>query len=149
MQSTPEHDPTLRDLLKIFDRRRRTILWTAGVVFLLSVCLCLFMTRRYSATSEIEYQKSSSSGLDMESMMGDASGGASDSLSVNIDLQTQSSVLQSEELELSVIKDLNLETEDFKPKFGIEPSSANFWPNNWPNAVSTMCGAPRARALRY
>lgn len=54
----------------------------------------------------------------MESMMGDASGGASDSLSVNLDLQTQSSILQSEELELKVIKDLDLErNKDFQPKF--------------------------------
>src|ERR1700688_1393519 len=51
-------------------------------------------------------------------MMGAASGGASDSLSVNVDLQTQADILQSEALALKVIKDLNLEqNEDFKPHF--------------------------------
>jgi capsular exopolysaccharide synthesis family protein len=78
------------------------------------------MTRRYTATSEIQLQKSSSDGLDLESMMGAASGGASDSMSVNLDLQTQSSILQSEELELKVIKDLHLEqNEDFQPHFSL------------------------------
>jgi polysaccharide biosynthesis transport protein len=118
LPNTPEHDPTLRDLLRILDRRRRVLRWTAATIFLLAVCACIFMTRRYTATSEIELQKSSSDGLDLESMMGAASGGASDSLSVNLDLQTQSSILQSDELALKVIKDLQLEqNEDFKPHF--------------------------------
>jgi succinoglycan biosynthesis transport protein ExoP len=76
------------------------------------------MTRRYTASSEIELQKSSSDGLDLESMMGAASGGASDSLSVNLDLQTQSNILQSDGLALKVIKDVHLEqSEDFQPHF--------------------------------
>jgi capsular exopolysaccharide synthesis family protein len=50
--------------------------------------------------------------------MGAAAGGASDGLSVNIDLQTQADILQSEALALKVVKDLNLEqNEDFKPHF--------------------------------
>jgi succinoglycan biosynthesis transport protein ExoP len=52
--------------------------------------------------------------------MGAASGGASDALSVNIDLQTQANILQSEALALKVVKDLNLEqNEDFKPHFNL------------------------------
>ncbi len=50
--------------------------------------------------------------------MGAASGGAADALSVNIDLQTQANILQSNALALKVIKDLNLEqNKDFKPHF--------------------------------
>jgi succinoglycan biosynthesis transport protein ExoP len=50
--------------------------------------------------------------------MGAASDGAADGLSVNIDLQTQADILQSEGLALKVVKDLNLEqNEDFKPHF--------------------------------
>lgn len=87
-------------------------------MFLLSICACIFTTRRYTASSELELQKSSSDGLDLESMMGSASGGASDSMSVNLDLQTQSSILQSDEVELKVIKDLDLErNKDFLPSF--------------------------------
>ena len=118
LNTLPDKDPTLRDLLRIFHRRKRAIVLTASVVFLLSVCACVFMTRRYTAHSVIQLQKSSSDSLGLDSLMGAASGGASDSLSVNIDLQTQADILQSEALALKVIKDLDLEqNEDFKPHF--------------------------------
>jgi len=118
VHNLPEKDPTLRDFLRILRNRRRTILMTASVVFLLSVCACVFMTRRYTATSIIELQKSSSDSLGLDSLMGAASGGASDALSVNIDLQTQADILKSEALALKVIHDLDLEhNEDFKPRF--------------------------------
>jgi polysaccharide biosynthesis transport protein len=91
---------------------------TASVVFLLSVCACVFMTRRYEATSLIQLQKSSSDSLDLDDLMGAASGGGSDSLSLNVDMQTQADILQSEALALKVIKDLGLEQNpDFKPHF--------------------------------
>jgi succinoglycan biosynthesis transport protein ExoP len=118
LNTLPEKDPTLRDLLRIFHRRTRAIVVTASIVFLLAVCACIFMTRRYTATSVIQLQKSSSDSLGLDSLMGAASGGASDALSVNIDLQTQADILQSEALALKVVKDLNLEhNEDFKPHF--------------------------------
>jgi polysaccharide biosynthesis transport protein len=76
------------------------------------------MTRRYTASSVIQLEKSSSDSLGLDSLMGAASGGASDALSVNVDLQTQANILQSEALALKVIKELNLEqNEDFKPHF--------------------------------
>jgi succinoglycan biosynthesis transport protein ExoP len=78
------------------------------------------MTRRYTASSVIQLEKSSSDSLGLDSLMGAASGGASDALSVNIDLQTQANILQSEALALKVVKDLNLEqNEDFKPHFNL------------------------------
>jgi capsular exopolysaccharide synthesis family protein len=68
----------------------------------------------------IQLEKSSSDSLGLDSLMGAASGGASDALSVNIDLQTQANILQSEALALKVVKDLNLEqNEDFKPHFSL------------------------------
>jgi capsular exopolysaccharide synthesis family protein len=76
------------------------------------------MTRRYKATSVIQLQKSSSDSLGLDSLMGAATGGASDDMSVNVDLQTQADILQSDALALQVIKDLNLaQNEDFKPHF--------------------------------
>jgi polysaccharide biosynthesis transport protein len=118
LNTLPDKDPTLRDLLRIFHRRKRTIVVTASVVFMVAVCACVFMTRRYTARSVIQLQKSSSDSLGLDSLMGAESGGASDSLSVNVDLQTQADILESEALALKVIKDLNLEqNEDFKPHF--------------------------------
>src|SRR6201996_1953008 len=105
-------------MLSTFHRRRSSIVATTLVVFLLSVSACVFMTRRYTASSVIQLEKSSSDSLGLDSLMGAASGGASDALSVNIDLQTQADILQSEALALKVVKDLNLEqNEDFKPHF--------------------------------
>jgi polysaccharide biosynthesis transport protein len=118
LNTLPDKDPTLRDLLRTFHRRKHVIVLTASVVFLLSVCACVLTTRRYTARSVIQLQKSSSDSLGLDSLMGAAAGGASDSLSVNIDLQTQADILQSEALALKVIKDLNLEqNQDFKPHF--------------------------------
>jgi succinoglycan biosynthesis transport protein ExoP len=120
LSTLAEKDPTLRDLLRIFHRRKRSVFVTASVVFLLSVSACVFMTRRYTASSVIQLEKSSSDSLGLDSLMGAASGGASDALSVNIDLQTQANILQSEALALKVVKDLNLEqNEDFKPHFNL------------------------------
>jgi succinoglycan biosynthesis transport protein ExoP len=118
LHTLPEKDPTLRDLLRIFHRRTRAVIVTASIVFALAVGACIFMTRRYTAISVIQLEKSSSDSLGLDSLMGAASGGASDALSVNIDLQTQANILQSEALALKVIKDLNLEqNDDFKPHF--------------------------------
>ncbi len=121
MSSIPHQDPTLRDLLRVFDRRRRVIFITFLTCLSLAILACVFMTRRYQAIGTVQLQKSTSDGLNLDSLMGGAgagAGGASDALSVNIDLQTQTSILQSDSLALKVIQDLNLEkNKDFKGKF--------------------------------
>jgi len=125
MSSIPDQDPTLRDLLRVFDRRRRTIITTFLICLSLAILACVFMTRRYQAIGTVQLQKSTSDGLNLDSLMGGAgadggAGGASDSLSVNVDLQTQSSILQSDTLALKVIEDLSLEhNRDFQEKFSL------------------------------
>jgi succinoglycan biosynthesis transport protein ExoP len=104
-----EKDPTLRGLLRTFDRRRLTIVVVTGACVLASILLCIVTTRRYMAVGVAQLQKSSSDSLGLDDLMGAAAGGASDSLSVNVDLQTQAYILQSDALALKVIKDLNLE----------------------------------------
>jgi len=109
---------SLKDLIRILDRRRRTLLITAGAIFLIAVSLCIFMTRRYKAVGVFELQKSSSDSLDLEDLMGASAGGATDSLSLNTDLDTLASILQSDSLALRVVKELNLEkNKDFQPSF--------------------------------
>jgi succinoglycan biosynthesis transport protein ExoP len=116
----PEKDLTLRDLLKIFHRRKRAIIVTSVALFLLAVYACIFMTRRYTASSIIQLQKSSSDSLGLDSLMGAATGGASDDMSVNIDMQTQASILESDALALKVITDLDLERNaDFQSHFSL------------------------------
>lgn len=118
MNSNPSGEYSIQDLLRTISRRRGIVLGTAGVVFLLAILATLVMTRRYEATGVFELQKSSSDSLDLSDLMGGAAGGASDSLTLNTELQTEVSILKSDTLALRVIKDLNLEqNRDFKSTF--------------------------------
>jgi capsular exopolysaccharide synthesis family protein len=113
-----ENDLTIQALLAILRRRRVLITRTIAICFTLAALFCIFTSRRYAATAEIQVQKSSADGLGLESMMSSAGGDATDALDANITLQTQANILQSDTLALKVIEDLNLEhTKDFKPRF--------------------------------
>jgi len=86
-------------------------------MFSLVALVCIFSTRRYQASGQLQVQKEAMDGLGLSSMLGGA-GGVTDALDGNISIQTQATILQSDTLALRVIKDLNLEsTEDFKPRF--------------------------------
>lgn len=115
---SPEKQHPVSDLLRVCGRRRRIMQTALAASMVVAVLLCMFVTRRYDASGTIQLQKSSSDGMGLDSMISGASGGASDALSLNIDMQTQSAILKSKPLELRVIQKLNLEsTRDFKPTF--------------------------------
>jgi succinoglycan biosynthesis transport protein ExoP len=68
-----------------------------------------------SSTGEIEVQKESTSSLGIQTDSADA---PSDALEVNMIIQTQAQILQSDSLALRVIEDLHLEqTEDYRQKW--------------------------------
>ncbi len=113
-----ERELTLRDLLQMFRRRRGIMFVATAVIFALGILLCVFSTRRYQAVGTIQVQKESSDGLDLDTLMG-AAGDTSDALNADINIQTQASILQSNELALRVIHKLGLEdTPEFRPKSG-------------------------------
>ncbi len=114
MLSAPGQEFTLRDFGRLLLRRRKILIGVAVTVFALSVAISFLTKHRYTATSTVQIQKSSSDGLNLESMMGSAGGGATDSLTVNLDLQTQASILESDGLALRVIQEMKLE---HKPEF--------------------------------
>jgi capsular exopolysaccharide synthesis family protein len=106
---------TLRDLLRVLDRRRRVLIGVATTVFLLAVLACVMMTRRYEATGVFELQKSSSDSLDLGDLMGGVADGGSDSLTLNTELQTEVGILKSDTLALRVIRELNIQdNRDFR-----------------------------------
>lgn len=108
---------TISGLLAVLKRRRSFIILTTLCCVSIAVCLCVFMTRRYKATGEIQVAKQSSDELGLDGMKGDGEG-ASDALEDNIALQTQANILQSNTLALKVIQTLGLEKiSDFQPKF--------------------------------
>lgn len=111
-----QNELTIKDLLTVFRRRRPIVILVTATCFALAITVCVTMTRRYAAISEIQVQKSSADGLGLESMMSSAGGDATDALDANITLQTQANILQSDTLALKVIEELGLEhTKDFQP----------------------------------
>jgi capsular exopolysaccharide synthesis family protein len=131
----PHHqDSELRNLLRIFRRRKHALYSIFILAFLAAVALCAFSTRRYSASAQIELQKSGSDGLGLDSMFSGASSAFDDPLSLNVDLQTQASILQSDTLAIPVIQKLKLEQDpDFAPHFN---------PIGWFLGVISPSGVP-------
>jgi succinoglycan biosynthesis transport protein ExoP len=80
--------------------------------------LCILATRQYTASSVIELQKMSGSSASLDGLAGGDAAAAGDAMTLNVDLQTQSNILQSDVLALRVIQELNLEhNPDFKVHF--------------------------------
>jgi polysaccharide biosynthesis transport protein len=122
---------TINDLFSLFRRRLSIIFGSVLLMFSLAVLVCIFSTRRYQASGQLQVQKEAMDGLGLSSMMGGA-GDATDALDGNITIQTEATILQSDTLALRVIKDLNLEsTEDFKPKVN---------PIDWAGSLLTPAG---------
>ncbi|MBV8632300.1 MAG: polysaccharide biosynthesis tyrosine autokinase, partial [Silvibacterium sp.] len=102
---------TLIDLFAVFRRRRAFVIWWVGALLVLATAYCLLATRRYRATGQIEVQKESPGVFGLQSsVMGNAQDSDADSLDYSMTLETEARILQSGELSLQVIKDLNLET---------------------------------------
>jgi polysaccharide biosynthesis transport protein len=115
MATSPEL--TVSELLLILKRRKNMILLTTATCFLLAVAACIFMTRRYESTGEIQVLKQSPAELGLGDVKSD-DGVSADALQDNITLQTQSNILKSSTLALQVIEHLRLQdTKDFKPRF--------------------------------
>jgi capsular exopolysaccharide synthesis family protein len=103
---------TLREVGAMFKRRRGIIYVTVLVFFLLGILALTFSTRRYQSTGEIELQKDYTSSLGIQT---DSPDTPSDALEVNMLIQTQAQILQSDSLALRVIEDLHLEqTPDYR-----------------------------------
>jgi polysaccharide biosynthesis transport protein len=112
---TPSPEVTLREVAMMLARRRSIIYMSLSVFFLLGVLALAFSTRRYKSVGEIELQKDSASSLGLQPESADA---PSDALEVNMIIQTQAKILQSDSLALRVVEDLNLEqTQDYKKKW--------------------------------
>ena len=122
---------TIREIGMMLSRRR-AIIYTSLAMFLLLAILALSVaTRRYRSVGEIELQKDTRSSLGLQTDSEDA---PSDALEVNMLIQTQAKILQSDSLALRVIEDLHLEqTEDYQVKWS---------PIGWVLGFFSSPGAP-------
>jgi succinoglycan biosynthesis transport protein ExoP len=115
--SSTMQELTIAGLLVVLKRRRSFIILTTVFCVSIAVLICIFMTRKYKATGEIQVAKQSSDDLGLNGMKGDG-GAGSDALADDVALQTQANILQSDTLALKVIQNLGLEnTRDFQPRF--------------------------------
>jgi capsular exopolysaccharide synthesis family protein len=111
---SPAPELTLREVGMMLTRRRAIIYASLGAFFLLAILALAASTRRYRSMGEIEVQKESTSALGIQT---DSADTPSDALEVNMIIQTQAQILQSDSLALRVIEDLHLEqTEDYRPR---------------------------------
>ena len=118
MDSQLDKELTLRDLLIIYQQRRKIVITAVISLFALAATYCIVCTRRYEATGIVQLQKDNSDAMGLDSLMSSAAGGASDALDANIDLQTQANILQSDTLAIRTIDSLRMEnTYDFRPHF--------------------------------
>jgi polysaccharide biosynthesis transport protein len=88
---------TLAELWHILWRRSSVLFCCLTACVGLAVFICIFSTRRYQATGEIQVQKDSTDALGLDTMIG-GSQEASDALDANITLQTQADLLESDTL---------------------------------------------------
>jgi polysaccharide biosynthesis transport protein len=129
----PSPELTLREIAAMLVRRRAIIYMSLGIFFLLAILALIVSTRRYKSVGEIEVQKATGS-LGLQTDTGDA---PSDALEVNMVIQTQAQILQSDSLALQVIEDLHLEqSEDFRQKWS---------PIGWVMGLLTPAGPPDAK----
>ncbi len=86
----------------------------------IAALVCVLMTRRYTATAEIQVQKPSAETMSAEAGGTGGSGGDSEANGGSLNLQTEARVLESPALAMKVIQDLNLEHAGaFQPHFSL------------------------------
>ncbi|WP_446742681.1 GumC family protein [Silvibacterium acidisoli] len=109
-------DLTLTDLLMVYRRRSHIIYGTTLLIVALMAAYCILCTRRYEATGSIQIQRDNPGSVELGGIGRSNANDLSDSLSINLEVQTQAEILQSSSLALQTIKDLHLDSSsDFRP----------------------------------
>ena len=123
---------TLREVGVMLTRRRWIIYFSLLLCFVLAILALIFSTRRYKSIGEIELQKDSTASLGIQTT--DNADAPSDALEVNMIIQTQAKILESDSLALRVIEDLHLEqTDDYRQKWS---------PLEWAAGLFGSAGTP-------
>jgi capsular exopolysaccharide synthesis family protein len=119
---------TVQDMIGFLRRRRSIILLTAGILFALCLLWCIFGTKQYQASGQIQIQKENSDAFGLEGALSGAADSASDSLDYNVTLETQAAILESDTLALQVAHELDLEhTPDFAKQHHLLPAKWKPW----------------------
>jgi polysaccharide biosynthesis transport protein len=107
----PPKDDTVLDLVAVVRTLARRRVWIYGslaICLALAGILCLVMTPRYRAEAQIELLKQDVGDLTVSDSDDSARNDGQDPLDFSLSLETQVSVLKSDNLALRVIRELNL-----------------------------------------
>lgn len=108
MDSSPRTELTLSDIVHVIWRRRKTVYLTVAIAVALGALVCVLSPRQYEASGSVQVQNESSGGLDLDGLTGSTQT-SSDAMNLDINIQTQAHILESDTLALHTIQDLNLE----------------------------------------
>jgi capsular exopolysaccharide synthesis family protein len=108
---------SLSHLIRVFQRRKWTIIASAIVVILLGALYCIVKTSRYEAVADLAINPEGSNSLDMGDITASLGGGG---LGFDEKLETQVHILKSKSLAWNVISELRLDKE---PTFAGEHKS--------------------------
>lgn len=104
---------SLPELIRIFRRRKRIVVASVLVVFLLAALYCKVKTPRYEAVADLAINPEGSNALDMGDITASLGGGG---LGFDEKLETQVHILKSKSLAWTVISELRL---DRRPGFEV------------------------------
>jgi len=137
----PKEEESLRDLVRVLRKRKLFVLGCAIGALLIGIIACIVIPNQYTSTATLLVDKDSSGGLDLGSFSGLASavGGGDD---LKTEMQTHSTMLQSETTVLHVVEKLGL---DQVPPYKFKPG---FWGGK--AEIQAEHGSPleKARATR-
>lgn len=114
---------SLSDLIRIFRRRKRILVASVIVVFLLGALYCIVKTPRYEAVADLAINPEGTNALDMGDITASLGGGG---LGFDEKLETQVHILKSKSLAWTVISELRL---DKRPTFSGHRKSMFFGPD--------------------
>lgn len=113
----PSHESALREYLRVLIKRKWTVIGCLATIFSVVAIASLKMTPIYEAVGRIAINKPDMNLVNFR----DSANGGGDYSDPTTDLDTEVTILQSDLLDLQVIKALNL---DKMPEFGGKPSSS-------------------------
>jgi capsular exopolysaccharide synthesis family protein len=104
----PKEEESLRDLVRVLRKRKFFVLGCALATLLIGVLACIVIPDQYTSTATLLVDKDSSGGLDLGSLSGLASAVAGGD-DLKTEMQTHSTMLQSETTVLHVVEKLGLD----------------------------------------
>jgi capsular exopolysaccharide synthesis family protein len=104
-ESQESSELSLRQMIRVFRRRRKAIAWTVGIVMAIVVILSLVLPTTWSATSTIELQQANSDPITAE--LGEAASALTGESDLQTELNTETSILEDPRVGVEVLEKMH------------------------------------------